>query len=74
MAATTVEPARITAEQLADRYLAAAAGDPYAALRSVIGDALADFAEMERRTRCADRLLSRGFVRGRSLADLVDQI
>ena len=49
---------------IAEAYLAQAGGDAAAALRRAIGDALADLAEMERRTRRAERLVSRGFVRG----------
>ena len=49
---------------IAAAYLAQAGGDAAAALRRAIGDALADLAEMERRTRRAERLVSRGFVRG----------
>jgi hypothetical protein len=49
---------------IAKAYLAQAGGDAAAALRRAIGDALADVAEMERRTRRAERLVSRGFVRG----------
>ena len=49
---------------IAEAYLTEAGGDAAAALRQAIGDALADLAEMERRTRRAERLVSRGFVRG----------
>ena len=49
---------------IAEAYLAQAGGDAAIALRRAIGDALADLAEMERRTRRAERLVSRGFVRG----------
>jgi len=47
---------------IAEAYVAQAGGDAAAALRRAIGDALA--AEMERRTRRAERLVSRGFVPG----------
>ena len=34
-------------------------------MRRAVGDALADLRELERRTRCAERLGSKGYVRGR---------
>ena len=54
------------AEALVAAYLASAGGDPRAALRAVVADALADLAETERRTRLAMQLVSRGYVRGTS--------
>ena len=51
-------------EEIASTYLREADENPSLALRKAIADAVADFLEMERRTRCAERLVSRGFVRG----------
>jgi hypothetical protein len=51
-------------QDIARRYLSDAEGDARRALERAIGDALADMVEYERRTRCAERLVSRGFVRG----------
>ncbi|HEX2724239.1 MAG TPA: hypothetical protein VHN20_00300 [Beijerinckiaceae bacterium] len=51
-------------EAIASNYLIENGGDPHQALRSIVADALADLAEYERRSRRAERLLSRGFVRG----------
>ena len=51
-------------EVIASNYLKESSGDPSTALRRVIGDALADLLEMERRSRRAERLVSRGYVRG----------
>jgi hypothetical protein len=45
-------------------YLASNGGDADAALRQALRDALADLLELERRTRQAERLVSRGYVRG----------
>ena len=65
------EPSRVEArpfnlvEEIASAYLELAEGNPSVALRTAIGDAVADFLELERRTRCAERLVSRGFVRVR---------
>ena len=50
-------------EEIASTYLREADENPSLALRKAITDAVADFLEMERRTRCAERLVSRGFVR-----------
>jgi hypothetical protein len=52
-------------EAIAAAYLREARGDPERALRAAIADALADLTEWERRTRRAERLVSRGFARGR---------
>jgi len=52
-------------EEIALSYLIQAGGNPSAALRRAIKDALADLLEMARRTRRAERLVSRGFVRSR---------
>ena len=57
------------AEAIASACLTEAEGDPSLALRRAISDALADLLEMERRTRRAERLISRGFVRARSADD-----
>ena len=51
-------------DEIASAYLREADENPSIALQKVIRDAVADFLEMERRTRCAERLVSRGFVRG----------
>jgi hypothetical protein len=51
-------------DEIASAYLREADGNPSIALQKAIRDAVADFLEMERRTRCAERLVSRGFVRG----------
>ena len=56
------EPSR--AEAIARAYVEASGGDARAALRLAIEDALNGLLEMERRTRRAERLVSRGFVRG----------
>jgi hypothetical protein len=47
-----------------------AEGDPLAALRAAVRDAVADLAEKERRLAEAERLVSRGFVRGRLNQDV----
>jgi hypothetical protein len=52
-------------EAIAEAYLRENDGNPSRALRCIIGDALADLLECERRSRRAERLLSRGNVRGR---------
>ena len=66
MAAATKpqHPGQGPIEDLAESYLASAGGDARAALRAVIVDALADQAEMERQTRLAMLLVSRGYARG----------
>jgi hypothetical protein len=51
-------------ETIASSYLIANGGDAHQALRSIVADALADLLEYERRSRRAERLLSRGYVRG----------
>ena len=51
-------------EAIASSYLIESGGDPHQALRSIVADALADLVEYERRSRRAERLLSRGYVRG----------
>lgn len=53
----------ISVEDIASRYLDRADGNPSLALRIVIEDALADLTALERRSRRAERLLSRGYVR-----------
>lgn len=50
-------------EEIAQAYLSTAQGDAALALRRVIGDALADLLEAERRTRETGRMISRGYVR-----------
>lgn len=56
-------------------YLEDACGDPEQALQAVVADALADLAEVERRTHQAESLISRGYVRGGPppLRDATDQ-
>ncbi len=54
-------------ETIVSTYVAESGGDPWMALRLVVGDALADLLEMERRSRRVERLISRGYVR-RSVA------
>ena len=53
------------AETIALAYRRAARGDAWIALVQVVEDALADLAEAERRSLRRDRLVSRGYVRGR---------
>ena len=71
------EPSRADArsfsrtEEIASAYLIEAGGDLAAALRHVIRDALADLAEFEGRAHRAEWLISRGFVRGRSVVTRV---
>ena len=50
-------------ETIVAAYVAESGGDPWVALRRVVGDALADLLEMERRSRRTERLISRGYVR-----------
>jgi hypothetical protein len=45
-------------------YLEQAGGDHERALREAVSDAIADLLEAERRTTCAERLISKGYVRG----------
>lgn len=54
-----------TAKLIAAAYVAEASGDVALALQRAIADALADLIEAERRTLVRDRLVSRGYVRGR---------
>ena len=54
-----------TIETIAAAYLEHANGDAGEALREVIADALADLCEAERRTDQVERLVSRGYARGR---------
>jgi hypothetical protein len=51
-------------ETIASSYLLENGGDPHQALRSIVADDLVDLLEYERRSRRAERLLSRGYVRG----------
>ena len=53
------------AERIASAYCAAAGGDARIALVHAVADALADLAEAERRAHQRDRLISKGYVRGR---------
>jgi hypothetical protein len=52
-------------EQIASNYLLESGGDPHRALRRIIMDAITDLLEGERRSRRSERLISRGYVRGR---------
>ena len=52
-------------DRIATSYLLEHEGDAGRALRRIISDALADLLETEQRNRRAERLLSRGYVRGR---------
>ena len=67
------EPSRADArsitriDEIASAYLIEAGGDLATALRQAIQDALADLAEIEGRAHRAEGLISRGFVRGRSV-------
>jgi len=54
-------------EEIASAYLIEADGGLSLALRQAIEDALADLTDMERRALRAERLISRGFVRARSV-------
>src|SRR3954447_21041730 len=71
------EPSRADArsftliEEIASAYLIEADGDPALALRQAIGDALAALMDMEVRAHRAEWLISRGFVRGRSVVTRV---
>ncbi len=56
-------------DAIARGYLEGAEGDPERALREAIADALADLSEAERRTRRVERLVSKGYARGRLYAD-----
>src|SRR3954471_20930813 len=58
-------------EEIASAYLIEADGDPALALRQAIGDALAALMDMEVRVHRAEWLISRGFVRGRSVVTRV---
>ena len=67
------EPSRADArsftmiEEIASAYLIEAGGDLSVALQRALGDALADLAQIESRAHRAEGLISRGFVRGRSV-------
>lgn len=61
-----VEEPPSTVETIACAYLEAAGNDARVAIRNVIADALVDLCEAERRTLRRDRLISRGYVRGRT--------
>src|SRR3954468_11037515 len=71
------EPSRAEArpvtliEEIASAYLIEADGDTALALRQAIGDALAALMDMEVRAHRAEWLISRGFVRGRSVVTRV---
>jgi hypothetical protein len=51
-----------TVDAITRAYVKAAGGDPLAALRLAVADAL--LAEMDRRARQVERMVSRGFTRG----------
>lgn len=53
------------ADVIAERYLAQAGGNPSAALRLAIRDALADLCELERSSLARDRLVSHGYARAK---------
>lgn len=63
-------PEKGTRARIVSAYLEDAEGDPYRALYLLLDEALADLTEAERRTRLADRVVSRGYVCGRCVADL----
>lgn len=56
---------RTPVDEVVERYLEDAGGDAAKAMRNLASDAMADLLERERRLHCAERLISRGFVRGR---------
>ena len=53
-----------TIKAIVSAYVEAAEGDRDQALRRVVSDALADLTEAERRAVNAERLVSKGYVRG----------
>jgi hypothetical protein len=53
-----------TVDAITRAYVKAAGGDPLAALRLAVADALYTLAEMDRRARQVERMVSRGFTRG----------
>jgi len=61
----TSESTKDAVETVVRAYLEAE-GEPLAALRAAVRDALADIEDKERRLAAADRLISRGYVRGRA--------
>jgi hypothetical protein len=52
-----------TVGAITSAYLEAAGGDALAALRLAVADSLETIAEMERRARQAERMVSQGFIR-----------
>jgi hypothetical protein len=52
-------------EAIVRAYVEQAGGDREKALRDAVSDALADLLEAERRTFQAERLISKGYARGR---------
>lgn len=62
------------AEAIALAYHRAARGDAWTALVRAVEDALADFAEAERRSMQRDRLISRGYVRSSAPATVMDTV
>ena len=52
-----------TVDAITWAYVEAADGDALAALRLAVADALDSLAEMDRRTRQVERMVSRGFIR-----------
>jgi hypothetical protein len=53
-----------TVDAITRAYIEAAGGDAIAAVRLAVADALFTLAEMDRRTRQVERMVSRGFTRG----------
>ena len=52
-----------TVDAITRAYVEAADGNALAALRLAVADALQSLAEMDRRARHVDRMVSRGFIR-----------
>jgi hypothetical protein len=52
-----------TVDAITRAYVEAADGDALAALRVAVADALFSLAEMDRRVRQVERMVSRGFIR-----------
>jgi hypothetical protein len=53
-----------TVDAITRAYVTAAGGDPLAAVRLAVADALYTLVEMHRRARQVESLVSRGFTRG----------
>ena len=58
-----------TVEAITWAYVEAAGGDAHAALRLAIAGALDTIAEMDRRARQVERMVSRGFIRAGASAN-----